>query len=145
MNHMTDDNVEQSATTSSSGTDAKSHKEDKKGDDKDNGVGIEYDYDKNAKLNEDPKKRDVEIDKFIKNLNPAGILQKMETGVNKQQVELARDKIDLALKHTGKIANEEQRRGVESLLQLQVKMLDQLMTISPLVDEFREVVKLLKV
>ncbi len=144
MNHMTDDNDEQSVPTSTSKTDAKSQKEDTKSI-KDDGVGIQYDYDKNAKLNEDPKKRDVEIDKFIKNLNPAGILQKMETGVNKQQVELARDKIDLALKHTGKIANEEQRRGVESLLQLQVKMLDQLMTISPLVDEFREVVKLLKV
>jgi len=143
MNHMTDDKTDISEP---SPLEKDSVKKDNKASDKKNpDIGVDYDYDKNAKMNEDPTKRDVEIDKFIKNLNPAGILQKMEVGINKEQVDLARDKIDLALKHTGKIANDEQRKGVESLLQLQLKMLDQLITISPLVEEFREVVKILKV
>jgi len=100
-------------------------------------------YDKNAKMNEDPTKRDAEIDKFIKNLNPAGILQKMESGIDTSKVDIAKDKINLALKHTSKIANEAQRKGVESLLNLQVKLLDQVVNISPLMDEFRDVVKML--
>lgn len=104
----------------------------------------EIDYDKNATLNEDPTKRDAEIDKFIKNLNPAGLLKKMETGVDKKNAALVKDKINLALKYTDKIANEDQRNGVEKLLNIQLKMLDHLLTISPLVDEFRDVVQLLK-
>jgi len=112
--------------------------------DTDEPVPGEIDYDKNATLNEDPTKRDAEIDKFIKNLNPAGLLKKMETGVDKKNAALAKDKINLALKYTDKIANEEQRNGVEKLLNIQLKMLDHLLTISPIVDEFRDVVQLLK-
>jgi hypothetical protein len=108
-------------------------------------TGIDFEYDKDAQLNQDPTKRDSEIDRFIKQLNPSGILQKMEVSVDKKQVSLAKDKIELALKYTDKIANEEQRHGIESLLKLQLKMLQQLLTISPLVEEFREVVKMLNV
>jgi hypothetical protein len=104
----------------------------------------EIDYDKNATLNKDPTKRDVEIDKFLKKLNPAGLLKKMEVGVDKKNAELAKDKINLALKYTDQIANEDQRKGVEKLLSIQLKMLDHLLTISPLVDEFRDVVQILK-
>jgi len=144
MNHMTEDKVEQTSQTTEKDATSKTS-DTKKTNAKNPDIGIEYDYDKNAKLNDDPTKRDLEIDKFIKNLNPSGILQKMEVGFKTDQIDLAKDKIDLALKHTGKIANEEQRKGVESLLQLQLKMLNQLVTISPLIEEFREVVKLLKV
>lgn len=108
-------------------------------------VDIHYDYDKNAKLNTDPSKRDEEIDKFIKKLNPGAILKKMEVGVSREKADIAKDKINLALKYTNKIAHEEQRKGVEKLLQLQVTMLDKVINLSPLIDEFREVVKLLKV
>lgn len=142
MDHMTEDKE----VTQPTKKDATPETADKKTNNAKNpDIGVEYDYDKNAKMNEDPTKRDQEIDKFIKNLNPAGILQKMEVGFKTDQVELAKDKLDLALKHTGKIANEEQRKGVESLLKLQLKMLNQLVTISPLIDEFRDVVKMLKV
>ena len=68
----------------------------------------------------------------------------METGVDEKNAALAKDKINLALKYTDKIANEEQRNGVEKLLNIQLKMLDHLLTISPIVDEFRDVVQLLK-
>lgn len=108
-------------------------------------IDIHYDYDKNAKLNTDPSKRDEEIDKFIKKLNPGAILKKMEVGVSREKADIAKDKINLALKYTNKIAHEEQRKGVEKLLQLQVTMLDKVINLSPLIDEFREVVKLLKV
>ena len=138
MSHMTDD-------TEIPQTDSKKdNKEEAIVSKKGSGSDIAPDYDKNAKMNEDPTKRDIEIDKFIKNLNPAGILQKMETGIDISKVDLAKDKIGLALKHTSKIANESQRKGVESLLQLQIKLMDQVVNISPLVDEFREVVKMLE-
>jgi len=131
MSHMTNDTKEQSTTVET--------------DDKNEDANPEIDFDKNATLNEDPTKRDAEIDKFIKKLNPAGLLKKMEVGVNKSDTELAKDKISLALKYTEKIANEEQRKGVEKLLNIQLKMLDHLLTIAPLVDEFRDVVKILKI
>lgn len=139
MNHMTKDD------TSEKKTEEPAKEKPKTEEKEDNGMGIEFDYDKDAQLNQDPNKRDAEIDRFIKQLNPSGILQKMEVSVDKKQVSLAKDKIDLALKYTDKIANEEQRHGVESLLKLQLKMLEQILTISPLVEEFREVVKMLKV
>jgi len=147
MNHMTKDEKQPLPEKKESPT-----KEDKKQDKpkeaksvEDNDMGIDFEYDKDAQLNQDPSKRDAEIDRFIKQLNPSAILKKMEISVDNKQVGLAKDKIELALKYTDKIANEEQRRGVESLLNLQLKMLQQLLTISPLVEEFREVVKMLKV
>jgi hypothetical protein len=138
MNHMTDDKEIMQANTAQKNT-----KEETTVSKKDDFPVTEPDYDKNAKMNEDPTKRDTEIDKFIKNLNPAGILQKMEIGIDNSKVDIAKDKINLALKHTSKIANESQRKGVESLLNLQVKLLDQIVNISPLMDEFRDVVKML--
>lgn len=106
-------------------------------------IDIHYDYDKDAKLNTDPSKRDEEIDKFIQKLNPGAILKKMEVGISREKADIAKDKINMALKYTNKIAHEEQRKGVEKLLQLQVTMLDKVINLSPLIDEFREVVKLL--
>ena len=106
-------------------------------------IDIHYDYDKDAKLNTDPSKRDEEIDKFIQKLNPGAILKKMEVGISREKADIAKDKINMALKYTSKIAHEEQRKGVEKLLQLQVTMLDKVINLSPLIDEFREVVKLL--
>jgi len=138
MNHMTDDKEPTQPST-----EKKTTKEEPVTSKNDTNSALNAEYNVNAKMNEDPTKRDAEIDKFIKNLNPAGILQKMEMGIDKSQVDLAKDKIDLALKHTNKIANESQRKGVESLLKLQVKLMDQIINISPLVDEFRDVVKML--
>jgi hypothetical protein len=130
MSHMTNDDIEKPSGSPQV--------------DIDEPIPGEIDYDKNATLNEDPTKRDAEIDKFLKKLNPAGLLKKMEIGVDKKNAELAKDKINLALKYTDKIANEDQRNGVEKLLNIQLKMVDHLLTISPLVDEFRDVVQILK-
>lgn len=137
MTHMTDD------TEIMQGNAKQTNTKDETAVSKNPDIMTEPDYDKNAKMNEDPTKRDLEIDKFIKNLNPAGILQKMELGIDKSKIDIAKDKINLALKHTSKIANEAQRKGVESLLHLQIKLMDQIITISPLMDEFRDVVKML--
>ena len=69
----------------------------------------------------------------------------MEIGISREKADIAKDKINMALKYTNKIAHEEQRKGVEKLLQLQVTMLDKVINLSPLIDEFRDVVKLLKI
>ena len=141
MNHMTgeDEKSEQPQEEN------EQEKETEEQRDPNDPIDIHYDYDKDAKLNTDPNKRDEEIDKFIKKLNPGAILKKMELGISREKADIAKDKINMALKYTNKIANEEQRKGVEKLLQLQVTMLDKVINLSPLIDEFREVVKLLKV
>ena len=134
MSHMTNDDKDQPLDIKDGTTT----------DDKLTDMDGELDYDKNAKLNEDPTKRDEEIDKYIKKLNLAGLLKQMETGVNKENAELAKDKISLALKYMDKIANDDQRKGVEKLLNIQLKLIDQIISIAPLVDEFRDVVKIFK-
>lgn len=102
---------------------------------------VSEDFNYNAELNRDPNKRDEEIDKMIRKLNPGGVLKQLEGGFDIKSLDLAKDKINLALKYTDQIAHEEQRKGVIGLLKLQEKMMDKLLTIAPLIDEFREVVK----
>lgn len=143
MNHMTGEGEQQEQESQES--QESQEKEAQETRDPNDPIDIHYDYDKNAKLNTDPSKRDEEIDKFIQKLNPGAILKKMEIGISREKADIAKDKISMALKYTDKIAHEEQRKGVEKLLQLQVTMLDKVINLSPLIDEFRDVVKLLKI
>ena len=99
---------------------------------------------KNASINKDPSKRDVEIDNFIKKLNLSGALKEIEGKMDVfdvSKIGIVKDKTDTALKYTEQIANVEQRKSVESILTLQKKLLDKVLTLAPLIDEFREVVK----
>lgn len=99
---------------------------------------------KNAILNKDPSKRDEEIDKFIKKLNLDSALKNMEGQsniFNVNRINLVKEKTENALKYTSQIANSEQRKGVESILNLQNRLMEKVLSLAPLIDEFREVVK----
>ena len=56
-------------------------------------------------------------------------------------LELAKDKLSLAMKHSNRIVNEKQRGEVEKIFNVQMKLVDQLMNISPLVNEFKDILQ----
>jgi hypothetical protein len=94
-----------------------------------------------TELNQDPEKRDQTLDKLMKNVSSSTMLGQLDKSINVSQLELAKDKLSLAMKHSNRIANEKQRGEVESIFNIQMKLIDQLMNISPLVNEFKEVLQ----
>ena len=60
---------------------------------------------------------------------------------NVNRINLVKEKTENALKYTSQIANSEQRKGVESILNLQNRLMEKVLSLAPLIDEFREVVK----
>jgi len=94
-----------------------------------------------TELNQDPEKRDQTIDKLMKGVSSSTMLGQLDKSINLSQLELAKDKLTLAMKHSNRIANEKQRSEVESIFTIQMKLIDQLMNISPLVSEFKEVLQ----
>ena len=94
-----------------------------------------------TELNQDPEKRDQTIDKLMKGVSSSTMLGQLDKSINVSQLELAKDKLTLAMKHSNRIANEKQRSEVESIFNIQMKLIDQLMNISPLVNEFKEVLQ----
>ena len=94
-----------------------------------------------TELNQDPEKRDQTIDKLMKGVSSSTMLGQLDKSINVSQLELAKDKLTLAMKHSNRIANEKQRGQVESIFNIQMKLIDQLMNISPLVNEFKEVLQ----
>ena len=65
----------------------------------------------------------------------------LERNMNFGQLELGKDKVNLALKYIDRVANEKQRSEVKAVLEIQLKLIDQLMSISPLVNEFKDALK----
>ena len=94
-----------------------------------------------TELNKDPEKRDQTLDKLVKGVSSSSMLSQVDKSINTCQLELARDKLTLAMKHSNRIVNEEQRKEVESIFSIQMKLIDQLMNISPLVNEFKDILK----
>ena len=94
-----------------------------------------------TELNQDPEKRDQTIDKLMKGVSSSTMLGQLDKSINISQLELAKDKLTLAMKHSNRIVNEKQRSEVESIFNIQMKLIDQLMNISPLVNEFKEVLQ----
>lgn len=94
-----------------------------------------------TELNQDPNQRDKTIDRLMKGVTSSGMLTQLDKSINVNQLELAKDKLNLAMKHSNRIANETQRKDVEGIFKIQMKLIDQLMSISPLVNEFKEVLQ----
>ena len=94
-----------------------------------------------TELNTDPSKRDETIDRLMKGVTTNSTLTQLDKSLNVSQLELARDKLNLAMKHSNRIVNEKQRKEVESIFAIQMKLIDQLLNVSPLVNEFKEVLK----
>ena len=94
-----------------------------------------------TELNQNPEVRDQTIDKLIKGVTSSSMLTQLDKSINTSQLELAKDKLSLAMKHSNRIVNEKQRGEVEKIFNVQMKLVDQLMNISPLVNEFKDILQ----
>ena len=99
----------------------------------------------NKELNTNPKERDQTIDTLVKTSTASHSVQMLERNMNFSQLELGKDKVNLALKYIDRIANEGQRKEVKTVLEIQLKLIDQLMTISTLINEFKDALKSMQV
>jgi len=80
---------------------------------------------------------DAKLDELIRSIDSNGMIDKLDKSSDAKQLKDARDKLELALKHIDQITNAQQRDKVKSLLAVQLKMVEYLAGISPLVGEFK--------
>jgi hypothetical protein len=80
---------------------------------------------------------DAKLEELIRTIDSNGMIDKLDKSSDAKQLKDARDKLELALKHIDQITNEQQRDKVKSLLAVQLKMVEYLAGISPLVGEFK--------
>ena len=90
-------------------------------------------------LNKDPTKRDKKIDDMVKSVGSANIINALDKTTNTKNLEMSRDKLELALKYVDRIVNEKQQKDVKNLFDVQLKLVNQLLNMSPLINEFKEV------
>lgn len=90
-------------------------------------------------LNKDPTKRDKKIDDMVKSVGSANIINALDKTTNTKNLEMSRDKLELALKYVDRIVNEKQQQDVKNLFDVQLKSVNQLLNMSPLINEFKEV------
>lgn len=96
---------------------------------------------KDSDLNTDPEKRDKKIDDMVKSVGSANIINALDKTTNMKNLELSRDKLELALKYVDRIVNEQQQKEVKNLFDVQLKLINQLINMSPLINEFKDVLK----
>lgn len=96
---------------------------------------------KEGDLNTDPSKRDKKIDEMVKTVGSSNIINALEKSSNAKNLELSRDKLELALKYVDRIVNVEQQKEVKGLFDVQLKLVNQLLTMSPLINEFKDVLQ----
>ena len=94
---------------------------------------------KEGDLNTDPSKRDAKIDEMVKKVSSSNMINALDKSANVKNLELSRDKLKLALKYVDRIVNEKQQKEVKSLFDVQLKLVDQLLNMSPLINEFKDV------
>jgi len=94
---------------------------------------------KDNDLNTDPTKRDKKIDDMVKSVGSANIISALDKTTNMKNLELSRDKLELALKYVDRIVNEQQQKEVKNLFDVQLKLINQLINMSPLINEFKDV------
>jgi len=87
---------------------------------------------------------DSKLDELIQSLDSNGMMEQMDKSLDETQIQTAKDKLNEALIHMDKIPNEQQRTKITNLLNAQIKMLDYLSGISPLVGEFKSALNAIK-
>jgi len=80
---------------------------------------------------------DAKLEELMRSIDSSGMIDKLDKSSDPKQLKGARDKLELALKHIDQITNTDQRDKVKSLLAVQLKMVEYLAGISPLVGEFK--------
>ena len=87
---------------------------------------------------------DAKLEELMRSIDSSGMIDKLDKSSDAKQLKGARDKLELALKHIDQITNTEQRDKVKSLLAVQLKMVEYLAGISPLVGEFKLALSMIK-
>ena len=76
---------------------------------------------------------------MVKSVGSAKIINALDKTTNMKNLELSRDKLQMALKHVDRIVNEKQQNEVKGLFDVQLKLINQLINMSPLINEFKDV------
>jgi len=82
-----------------------------------------------------------QIDELIKRYNTTGMVTKLDSKIDFAKMKTAKGKMEDALVHVDKIEDPAQRKSVKGLLDVQIKMIDQMFTLSPLIDEYKGLLK----
>ncbi len=80
---------------------------------------------------------DGQLEELIQTIDSSGMMDQMDKALDQNMIQEAKNKLAEALSHIDKISNEEQREKVKSILDVQIKLVDYLAGISPLVGEFK--------
>jgi len=80
---------------------------------------------------------DSQLEELIQTIDSSGMMDQMDKALDQNMIQEAKNKLAEALSHIDKISNEEQREKVKSILDVQIKLVDYLAGISPLVGEFK--------
>lgn len=146
MNHLTSDSEQESTNATEGDSEKESSTMDVEKMNLDNVDLDKMDLDKlesgKTEFNTDPNVRDETIDNMVKRMNMKKLSSDIDNKfkiVKSDKFEQIKKQCKVALENTEKIANKEQRESVERFLKLQNKLLDQIMSFSPLLDEFREI------
>ena len=80
---------------------------------------------------------DGQLEELINTIDSSGMMDQMDKALDQNMIQEAKNKLAEALSQIDKISNEEQREKVKSILDVQIKLVDYLAGISPLVGEFK--------
>ena len=87
---------------------------------------------------------DSQLEELINQIESSGMMDQMDKALDHNVILEAKNKLSEALSQVKNIANEEQREKVKSILDVQVKLVDYLAGISPLVGEFKSALNSIK-
>lgn len=87
---------------------------------------------------------DSQLEELINQIESSGMMDQMEKALDNNMIQEAKTKLSEALNQVANITNEGQREKVKSILDVQVKLVDYLAGISPLVGEFKSALNSIK-
>ena len=87
---------------------------------------------------------DSQLEELISQIESSGMMDQMDKALDHNVIQEAKEKLSEALTQVDNISNEGQREKVKSILDVQVKLVDYLAGISPLVNEFKSALKSIK-
>ena len=87
---------------------------------------------------------DSQLEELISQIESSGMMDQMDKALDHSVIQEAKTKLAEALTQVKNITNEEQREKVKSILDVQVKLVDYLAGISPLVGEFKSALNSIK-
>jgi hypothetical protein len=82
-----------------------------------------------------------QIAELIKRYDTTSLVTKLDSKIDFTKMTTAKGKMENALAHVDKIEDPAQRKSVKGLLDIQIKMINQMFNLSPLMDEYKGLLK----